>query len=185
MPIILRLDRVMADRKMSLNELSEKVGVANVNLSKLKNGRVNAVRFSTLEAICEALDCQPGDILEYEKPQSSNSIRRDKKMSEELFPKVEYMIEPSEPVETAEEILREVKEYFAKENKAVEVIREALPSIVMIDNKKYVVRTDKFVGLMGGGRAIDEPHPVNYFGGQLGNVGGFKFIYLYSLKNAK
>ena len=65
MPIILRLDRVMADRKMSLNELSEKVGVANVNLSKLKNGHVSAIRFSTLEAICEALSCQPGDILEY------------------------------------------------------------------------------------------------------------------------
>ncbi len=65
MPIILRLDRVMADRKMSLNELSEKVGVANVNLSKLKNGRVSAIRFSTLEAICQALNCQPGDILEY------------------------------------------------------------------------------------------------------------------------
>ena len=65
MPIILRLDRVMADRKMSLNELCEKVGVANVNLSKLKNGRVSAIRFSTLEAICKALDCQPGDILEY------------------------------------------------------------------------------------------------------------------------
>ena len=67
MAIILRLDRVMADRKMSLNELSEKVGVANVNLSKLKNGRVNAIRFSTLEAICEALNCQPGDILEFKK----------------------------------------------------------------------------------------------------------------------
>ena len=66
MPIVLRLDRVMADRKMSLNELSAKVGVANVNLSKLKNGRVSAVRFSTLEAICEALGCQPGDILIYE-----------------------------------------------------------------------------------------------------------------------
>ena len=65
MPIVLRLDRVMADRKMSLNELSEKVGVANVNLSKLKNGRVRAIRFSTLEAICDVLDCQPGDILEY------------------------------------------------------------------------------------------------------------------------
>ena len=63
--IILRLDRVMADRKMSLNELSEKVGVANVNLSKLKNGHVSAIRFSTLNAICKALDCQPGDILEY------------------------------------------------------------------------------------------------------------------------
>ena len=65
MPIVLRLDRVMADRKMSLNELSERVGVANVNLSKLKNSHVSAIRFSTLEAICEALNCQPGDILEY------------------------------------------------------------------------------------------------------------------------
>ena len=65
MPIILRLDRVMADRKMSLNELSERVGVANVNLSKLKNGHVSAIRFSTREAICHVLDCQPGDILEY------------------------------------------------------------------------------------------------------------------------
>ena len=65
MAIILRLDRVMADRKMSLNELSAKVGVANVNLSKLKTGKVSAIRFSTLEAICDVLDCQPGDILEY------------------------------------------------------------------------------------------------------------------------
>lgn len=67
MPIILRLDRVMADRKMSLNELASKVGIANVNLSKIKTGKVSAIRFSTLEAICEALDCQPGDILEYQK----------------------------------------------------------------------------------------------------------------------
>ena len=67
MPIILRLDRVMADRKMSLNELSERVGVANVNLSKLKNGHVSAIRFSTLEAICDVLDCQPGDILEFRR----------------------------------------------------------------------------------------------------------------------
>jgi len=67
MAIILRLDRVMADRKMSLNELSEKVGVANVNLSKLKNGHVSAIRFSTLEAICDVLDCQPGDILEFKR----------------------------------------------------------------------------------------------------------------------
>lgn len=67
MPIILRLDRVMADRKMPLNELAAKVGIANVNLSKIKTGKVSAIRFSTLEAICEALDCQPGDILEYQK----------------------------------------------------------------------------------------------------------------------
>ena len=65
MPIILRLDRVMADRKMSLNELSERVGVSNVNLSKIKTGKISAIRFSTLDAICKVLDCQPGDILEY------------------------------------------------------------------------------------------------------------------------
>lgn len=64
--IILRLDRVMADRKVSLNQLSEMVGVSNVNLSKLKTGKVSAIRFSTLEAICKALNCQPGDILEYD-----------------------------------------------------------------------------------------------------------------------
>ncbi|MCM1184289.1 MAG: helix-turn-helix transcriptional regulator [Roseburia sp.] len=67
MPIIMRLDRVMADRKMSLKELSEKVGVANVNLSKIKTGKISAIRFSTLEAICDILDCQPGDILEYQR----------------------------------------------------------------------------------------------------------------------
>lgn len=69
--IILRLDRVMADRKMSLKELSEKVGVSNVNMSKLKTGKVSAIRFSTLEEICQALDCQPGDILEYD-PDAEN-----------------------------------------------------------------------------------------------------------------
>ncbi|SEW42385.1 helix-turn-helix domain-containing protein [[Clostridium] fimetarium] len=67
MGIILRMDRVMADRKMSLNELSEKVGVSNVNLSKIKTGKISAIRFSTLEAICDVLDCQPGDILEYQR----------------------------------------------------------------------------------------------------------------------
>ena len=64
MAIILRLDRVMADRKISLNELAARVGISNVNLSNLKTGKVKAVRFSTLDAICDVLDCQPGDILE-------------------------------------------------------------------------------------------------------------------------
>lgn len=67
MSIVLRLDRMMADRKINLNELSEKVGIANVNLSKIKTGKVNAIRFSTLNAICKVLDCQPGDILEYQE----------------------------------------------------------------------------------------------------------------------
>ena len=74
MTIIIRLDRMMADRKMSLNELSERVGVANVNLSKMKTGKVSAVRFSTLDAICDALDCQPGDILEYQKQDIPGSV---------------------------------------------------------------------------------------------------------------
>lgn len=71
--IILRLDRVMADRKMSLNELSERVGVSNVNLSKMKTGKISAIRFSTLEAICDVLHCQPGDILEYD-PDAGNGM---------------------------------------------------------------------------------------------------------------
>lgn len=65
--IILRLDRVMADRKISLNELAEQVGISNVNLSNLKTGKVKAVRFSTLDAICRVLNCQPGDILEFKE----------------------------------------------------------------------------------------------------------------------
>ena len=73
MAIILRLDRVMADRKMSLNELSARVGISNVNLSNLKTGKVKAVRFSTLEAICDLLDCQPGDILEYRREEEKEA----------------------------------------------------------------------------------------------------------------
>lgn len=65
MPIVVNLDVMMAKRKMSLNELSEKVNLTLANLSILKTGKAKAVRFSTLEAICKALDCQPGDILEF------------------------------------------------------------------------------------------------------------------------
>jgi putative transcriptional regulator len=65
MPITVNLDVMMAKRKMSLNELSEKVGLTLANLSILKTGKAKAIRFSTLEAICEALDCQPGDLLEF------------------------------------------------------------------------------------------------------------------------
>ena len=65
MPIIVNLDVMMAKRKMSLNELSQRVDITLANLSILKNNKAKAVRFSTLEAICKALDCQPGDILEF------------------------------------------------------------------------------------------------------------------------
>jgi len=67
MPIIVNLDVMMAKRKMSLNELSEKVDLTLANLSILKTGKAKAIRFSTLEAICKVLDCQPGDILEFVK----------------------------------------------------------------------------------------------------------------------
>ena len=65
MPIVISLDVMMAKRKVSLNELSERVGLTLSNLSILKTGKAKAIRFTTLEAICKALDCQPGDILEY------------------------------------------------------------------------------------------------------------------------
>lgn len=67
MPIFVHLDRMMAERKISLKDLAEEVGITNANLSKLKTGKVSAVRFSTLEAICDVLDCQPGDLLEYRR----------------------------------------------------------------------------------------------------------------------
>ena len=67
MPIVVNLDVMMAKRKMSLNELSEKVNLTLSNLSILKTGKAKAIRFNTLEAICEALNCQPSDILEYRK----------------------------------------------------------------------------------------------------------------------
>ena len=65
--IVLYLDSLMVEKKISLNVLAEKVGITNVNLSKIKNNKVNAIRFSTLEKICEILDCTPGDILKFEK----------------------------------------------------------------------------------------------------------------------
>jgi len=69
MAIIVGLDRVMADRKISLTELADRVGITMANLSLLKTGKVRAVRFSTLEALCRELDCQPGDLLEYNNSQ--------------------------------------------------------------------------------------------------------------------
>ncbi|MEI6138919.1 MAG: helix-turn-helix transcriptional regulator [Mariniphaga sp.] len=74
MPIIVNLDVMMARRKMSLNELSEKVDLTLSNLSILKTGKAKAIRFTTLEAICNALDCQPGDILEYKENEKKTTI---------------------------------------------------------------------------------------------------------------
>jgi putative transcriptional regulator len=76
MAILVNLDLVMVKRKMSLTELSEKVGVTMANLSILKTGKAKAIRFSTLEAICKSLNCQPGDILEY-REEENNSPEHD------------------------------------------------------------------------------------------------------------
>ena len=72
MAIIINVDVMLAKRKMSVTELSNKVGITMANLSILKNGKAKAIRFSTLEAICKALDCQPGDILEYKNEEQQN-----------------------------------------------------------------------------------------------------------------
>ena len=71
--IVVNLEVMMARRKMSLGELSDKVGITSANLSILKTGKAKAIRFSTLEAICRILDCQPGDILEYRKVEGTNN----------------------------------------------------------------------------------------------------------------
>ena len=73
MAIIINIDVMLAKRKMSVTELSEKVGITMANLSILKNGKAKAVRLSTLEAICKALDCQPGDVLEYRPEEDKSS----------------------------------------------------------------------------------------------------------------
>ncbi len=75
MPIIVNLDVMMAKRKISLNELSERVDLTLSNLSILKTGKAKAIRFSTLDSICKALDCQPGDILEYENDKERTTNR--------------------------------------------------------------------------------------------------------------
>lgn len=71
MSIIMRLDRIMADRKISLGELAERIGMTNVNLSNLKTGKMKGIRFETLDALCRELKCQPSDILEYAEPEDA------------------------------------------------------------------------------------------------------------------
>ena len=76
MPIVVKLDDVLHDRRMTLTELADRIGITLANLSILKTGKARAVRFSTLEAICEAVQCQPGDLLEYARPSAAQSAAR-------------------------------------------------------------------------------------------------------------
>jgi putative transcriptional regulator len=74
MPIIVKVDEMLHERRMTLTELSERIGITLANLSILKTGKARAVRFSTLEAVCEALQCQPGDLLEFRRTQEKETI---------------------------------------------------------------------------------------------------------------
>lgn len=77
MPLVLRLDRVMADRKMSLGRLAELIDLAPANVSRIKTGKIKAIRFSTLERLCEVLDCQPGDLIEYQPAVTVPDVEED------------------------------------------------------------------------------------------------------------
>jgi putative transcriptional regulator len=79
MPIVVRLDVMMAKRKVRSNELAEAIGITQSNLSLLKSGHVRGVRFSTLEAICKALDCQPGELLEYVPDEQQVKLKKEAK----------------------------------------------------------------------------------------------------------
>ena len=74
-PIVIRLDRVMAERKISSTELAKRVGTSTVNLSNIKNGHIRGMRFSTLEALCQVLRCKPGDIIDYMTPEEEQAER--------------------------------------------------------------------------------------------------------------
>lgn len=74
-PIVMRLDRVMAEKKISSTELAERIGTSTVNLSNIKNGKIRGVRFSTLEAMCQVLNCKPGDLIDYVTPEEEQTER--------------------------------------------------------------------------------------------------------------
>ncbi|MBO7357814.1 MAG: hypothetical protein J6U37_04755 [Lachnospiraceae bacterium] len=95
--------------------------------------------------------------------------------------KLVQRIEPDKPINTIEEICAEVKSFFNRDNKTINVISQDGVLVFTMDDKKYVARTDKFFGWLGGGRDILKPYPLHYFGGFPGNVGGFKFVYIYDL----
>ncbi len=76
MPIVINLDRVMVERKISSVELAEKIGISTVNLSRIKTGKIKGVRFSTLEAMCQVLRCRPGDIIDYVSPEEQQDESR-------------------------------------------------------------------------------------------------------------
>lgn len=104
---------------------------------------------------------------------------------ENLFPPYTYMIEPAEPVETPEEICEEISRYFAEQGKEISIIRKEPLPVIMLEGQQYIARKDRFVGIFGMGRKVDEEQPANYYGGALGNSTGYKFIYLYPYSDSE
>lgn len=84
-PIVMRLDRVMAEKKISSTELAERIGTSTVNLSNIKNGKIRGVRFSTLEAMCQVLNCKPGDLIDYVTPEEEQAERALGQISERNY----------------------------------------------------------------------------------------------------
>ena len=87
LPIVMRLDRVMAERKITSTELAKRVGTSTVNLSNIKNGHIRGMRFSTLEALCQVLNCKPGDIIDYMTPEEEQAERTLGEIRERNFEK--------------------------------------------------------------------------------------------------
>ncbi|SCP96724.1 hypothetical protein [Anaerobium acetethylicum] len=108
-----------------------------------------------------------------------------KKYKQELAPKYAYRIEPKEPVESTEEILKEVADYFQSQGKIISIVKGQPFPIIALEGNEYIVRTDRFVGLFGGGRKTEEPFPNKYYGGSIGNIAGYKFIYIYPFTEGK
>lgn len=96
--------------------------------------------------------------------------------------KLAYTIEPDTPIESTEDITEYVTDYFAQKNESIHIISNDKVLVFSLNNDKYVARTDKFFGILGGGRDILSPYPLYYFGGVFsGNIGGFKYIYIYKI----
>ncbi|HJA29144.1 MAG TPA: helix-turn-helix transcriptional regulator [Candidatus Olsenella pullicola] len=87
MPIVMRLDRIMAEKKISSTELATRIGTSTVNLSNIKNGHIRGVRFSTLEALCQVLNCKPGDLIDYVSPEDLAQERALGEITERSYPR--------------------------------------------------------------------------------------------------
>ena len=127
--IVLRLDRMMVERKMSLNELAERVGISNVNLSKIKNNKVTAIRFTSLAAICEVLDCEAGDTYAYDAESLKTQKAREDVAKERIF-----SLLPEEQAQELIELFDEFEAYETPESKFAHAMDNIQPLILNDSN---------------------------------------------------